>query len=339
MRNETRELFNDYLEVQAELNGIADASKSFTVEPSIEQKLEDRAQESSEFLGRINISPVRDLKGEKLGLGIGGTIARRTNTANNDRVTKDPTSLDSTDYELFKTEFDTHIGYNKLDTWARFPDFQERIRNQVVRRIALDRIMIGFNGTSAAAESNPIANPLLEDMNIGWLERVRLDKDEHVMDQGTKVAGKIVVGPGGDYASMDALVYDLYNGLLPAWAITDTELVAIVGRQLLHDKYFPMINREDDPSEQIARDIIMSQKRLGQLPAITVPFFPANAVLVTRLDNLSVYWQEQSRRRQIIDNPRRDRIEDFQSVNEGYVVEDYDYICLAENIELVSEDA
>jgi P2 family phage major capsid protein len=339
MRNETRELFNDYRARQAELNGVADATQSFTVEPSVEQKLEDRAQESSEFLTRVNILPVRDLKGEKLGMGIGGTIASRTNTATNDRTPRDPISLDSNLYELAETDFDTYIKWSQLDLWARFPDFQERIRNQVIRRIALDRIMIGWNGTHAAAASDPQAFPLLEDMNVGWIQRCREDKPEHIMSEGTKQEDKILVGPGGDYATIDALVWDLYNGMLPTWATGDTELVAIVGRDLLHDKYFPLINVEQAPTEQIARDLIMSQKRLGKLPAVQVPHFPANAVTVTRFDNLSVYWQEQSRRRHIVDKPERKRIVDFQSVNEGYVIEDYDYFCHAENIEIVTEEA
>lgn len=339
MRNQTRELFNQYLERQAELNGVADATQSFTVDPSVEQTLEDRAQQSSEFLQRINISPVPQLKGEKLGLGIGESLARRTNTDANDRQTGDPTSLDNAIYELASTEFDTHIKWNKLDMWAKLRDFQERIRNQVLRRIALDRIMIGWNGTHAAAESNRATYPLLQDMNVGWIQRCREDKPEHILSEGAKVANKIIIGPGGDYATIDALVWDLYNALLPSWASGDTELVAIVGRDMIHDKYFPLINVEQAPTEQVARDIIMTQKRLGKLPAFQVPHYPANAVTVTRFDNLSVYWQEGSRRRYIVDNPKRSRIEDFQSVNEGYVIEDYDFFCHAENIEIIGEDA
>lgn len=339
MRNETRELFNRYLERQAELNGISDARESFTIDPSVEQKLEERVQESSEFLGKINISPVRDLKGEKLGMGVGGTIARRTNTSVHDRQTKDPTSLDNNLYELFKTEFDTHVPWAKLDQWSRFPNFQELMRNVVTKRIGLDRMTIGWNGTHAAAESDPNAYPLLEDMNIGWIERLRLDKEEHILSEGTKTAGRIIVGPGGDYATIDALVWDLYNSLLPTWACSDTALVAIVSRDLLHDKYFPIINVEQAPTEEVARDIIMSQKRIGRLPAVQVPYYVEKSVTVTRLDNLSIYWQEQSRRRYIKDKPERDCIQDFQSVNEGYVVEDYDFMCHAENIEIISEDA
>lgn len=50
--------------------------------------------------------------------------------------------------------------------------------------------------------------------------------------------------------------------------------------------------------------------------------------------NLSIYWQEDTRRRAVIDNPKRDRIENFESVNEAYVVEDYRCVALVENIEI-----
>ncbi|MCM7658739.1 P2 family phage major capsid protein, partial [Enterobacter hormaechei] len=36
--------------------------------------------------------------------------------------------------------------------------------------------------------------------------------------------------------------------------------------------------------------------------------------------------------RSVIDNPKRDRIENFESVNEAYVIEDYRCAALVENI-------
>ncbi|KGA70305.1 phage major capsid, P2 family protein [Yersinia enterocolitica] len=38
--------------------------------------------------------------------------------------------------------------------WSKFPDFQTRIRDAIVKRQALDRIMIGFNGTHRAKTSD-----------------------------------------------------------------------------------------------------------------------------------------------------------------------------------------
>jgi hypothetical protein len=57
--------------------------------------------------------------------------------------------------------------------WAKFQDFQTRIRDAIIQRQALDRIMIGFNGVKREKTSDRVANPLLQDVNIGWLEKIR----------------------------------------------------------------------------------------------------------------------------------------------------------------------
>lgn len=333
MRNTTRQLYNAMLAQIAQLNGVDTPTSKFSVDPSVQQTLETRIQESSEFLRRINVIGVPEQRGEKIGLGIGAPIASTTNTTTADRNTREPVALDSTGYECTQTNYDTHITYAKLDAWAKFPDFQVRVRDAIVKRQALDRIMIGFNGTARAATSDPIANPLLQDVNIGWLQRYRNDAPARVMAQGAN-AGQLRVGTaaGHDYANLDALVMDAVSALIDPWHQDDTELVAILGRDLLHDKYFPLINASNPPTEQIALDTIVSQKRIGGLQAVRVPFIPANAILVTRLDNLSIYYQDGSRRRTIVDNPKRDRIENYESSNDAYVVEDYGCGCLLENI-------
>ncbi len=340
MQTATRALFSAYLNRQAELNGVPVATvhgeKAFTVDPTVQQRLIDKQQESSAFLQAINVVTVPEMKAAKLGLGVSGPIASRTNTATTDRATKDPSALDSDDFECKQTNSDTHLTYAKLDMWAKYPDFQVRIRNQIVRRQALDRIMIGFNGVSAAVATDMATYPLLQDVNIGWLQKMRATAPTHVLATGDAEAGKIIIAPGadGDYANLDALVYDARYNLMPSWAREDTELVAIVGSDLLHDKYFPMVNVDHDPTEQLARDIIMSKKQLGGLPAARVPFFPAGTVLITRYDNLSIYEQEGKRRRTIVDNAKRDRVENFESSNDAYVVEDYDYGVLIEKIQI-----
>ena len=45
-------------------------------------------------------------------------------------------------------------------------------------------------------------------------------------------------------------------------------------------------------------------------------------------------WQEGTRRRTVVDNAKRDRIENFESVNESYVIEDLGCAAMAENITL-----
>ncbi|HCD15477.1 phage major capsid protein, P2 family [Shewanella sp.] len=332
MRNTTRTLYNGYLAQVATLNSIETAETKFTVAPSVQQTLETRMQESSQFLTQINVVPVTEKSGEKLGLGVTGTIASTTDTTQDDRQAIDHANLDAHGYDCTQTNFDTALRYSKIDMWAKFPDFQARIRDAILKQQALDRIMIGFNGTSRAATSNRTANPLLQDVNKGWLQKIREFAPERHMAEVVDGSGKIVIGT--DYANIDALVFDMVNNMIDPWHQDDTELVVVCGRKILADKYFPIINKDNAPTETMAADMIISQKRIGGLGAVRVPHFPANAVLVTRLDNLSLYWQEGARRRSVIDNPKRDQIENYESSNDAYVVEDYGCTAFAENIEM-----
>ncbi|EDW9089995.1 capsid protein, partial [Salmonella enterica subsp. enterica serovar 4,[5],12:i:-] len=114
MRPETRFKFNAYLTRVAELNNIStdDVSKKFTVEPSVTQTLMNTVQASSAFLQMINIFPVDELKGEKIGVGVDGTIASTTDTSGDDeRETADFVALESNLYECNQVNFDFHLRY------------------------------------------------------------------------------------------------------------------------------------------------------------------------------------------------------------------------------------
>lgn len=344
MRKETRFQFNAYLTRLGELYGVAAmdfATTKVEIEPAKAQRLESKIQESAAFLRMINIVPVKSQTGEKIGLGIGTTIASTTDTSKKEREPIDPTQLSKQEYHCYQTNFDTAIRYAKLDMWATFNDFQRRIRDAIIRRQALDRIMIGWNGVKREKTSDRNQYPKLEDVNVGWLQKMCLEAPDHVLgsttdkESGKTTAQPIEVGAGGDYENLDALVMNAVDEGIAEVYQDDTELVVICGRKLLADKYFPIVNRDQANSEMLAADVIISQKRLGGLPAVRVPSFPQNAMLVTRLDNLSLYWQLDSRRRQVKDKQERDRIENYESVNEDYIVEDYDCAALVENIELI----
>ncbi|WP_413615762.1 phage major capsid protein, P2 family [Halomonas cupida] len=333
MRNDTRQAFNQFRTQLATLSNVESAAEQFNVEPSVQQTLESRIQESSEFLKHINIVGVDDLKGQKIGLGVTGPIAGRTDTNQNDRAPRDVTDMTDQSYECVSTEYDTYIKWAKLDAWARFRDFQTRVRNAIVRQQALDRIMIGFNGTSAAVETDRVANPLLQDVNIGWLQKYRDHAPARVLSEVVASSGQVTIGAGADYENLDALVYDAVNEMVDPWHQESTELVAIMGRKLLADKYFPLLQQHaETPTEARALDMMISQKRVGGLQAVRAPFVPDGTMLITSMENLSIYWQRSSRRRYMIDNPKRNRIENYESSNDAYVVEDYGFGCLVENI-------
>ena len=347
MKTKTRFAYNAYLQQLATLNKIdvKDVGSKYTAEPSVAQTVETKIQESSAFLTRVNVVPVDEQSGERLGLGIGATVAGTTDTTKKEREPTDPTYIDGEGYKCTQTNFDTALGYEKLDLWAKFQDFQIRIRDAIIKRQALDRIMIGFNGERREKTSDRLTYPLLQDVNIGWLEKIRREAPVRVLSKivgsdGTVISQKVRIGKGGDFKNLDALVMGAVSEKIEPWYQDDTELVVICGRSLMADKYFPIVNRDQPNSEALAADLIISQKRIGGLPAVQAPFFPANAILITRLDNLSIYWQDGTRRRAVIDNPKRDRIENFESVNEAYVIEDYDCVALIENIEVLeAEDA
>lgn len=360
MLNATRILFTAYVSQIALLNGVESASHKFAVAPTVEQKLEEKIQESSEFLQSINIVPVVQQSGAKVGVTATRPIASRTNTAaGNRRTPTDPTNtVDDGGYHCRQTNFDHAIKYALLDAWRHKPEFQQIVRDVILNQQGRDRIMIGFNGTSIAATTDAEANPLLQDVNEGWLHKIRTHAEDRVLDDGALTDGvekAIYVSSGvevvdgeasnvdtaqADYASLDALAFDALDLLAP-WHRSDTDLVVIVGWALVKDKYLNLLQSAGDTAteSEAAHRILTLPKTLAGKRAIIVPFFPEDAILVTSLNNLSIYVQEGSRRRLIKDEPALDQVENYESVNEDYVVEDYERCALIENIKMAKKPA
>lgn len=326
-----------YAELQdaiAETYGVERASKMFSVDPSVAQELNDAITAKADFLERINIVPVSEIKGEKVFIGVNGPVTGRTNTKTTDRQAKDASALENTTYELVDTQSDVGLPYAKIDAWAKFPDFQDRYSAAVQKRIAQDRIVIGFHGTIAAIQTDLEANPKLQDVNKGWLQQLREQAPQQVLKEGA-TPGKVTLGAGGDYANLDALVHDTKQ-MVDEILREDGDLVAIIGSDLLAaDKAKLYTKQGDTPTEKERIENAQVIATYGGLPAFSVPNFPVNAVLVTSWDNLSIYFQDTSWRKQTVDNPKRSRVEDYNSRNEGYVIEQMEKIALTENVELV----
>ncbi len=351
MQTATRLLFNRYTGQVASLNGL-DSSftsnpgdiKKFNVAPVIEQRLQAKLAITSDFMSRINVVPVVPQMGDRVGVGVNRSLASRTNrAAGNRRTPTDPTGSDAIDqYVCKKTDYDYAWNYAMLDAWAHRPEFQQLCRDAVLVQKASDIITIGFNGVSAAVETNRVAYPLLQDVNFGWLYKMRTYAPARVMSHGGLDALKVYVSAEGnaDYKNLDALVFDIIHNLLAEQFRTATDLVVIVGSDLVHEKYFKIVtDAGDTATEQVARDIILSSRQLGGKPTMQVPFFPANALMVTSLKNLSYYWQIGSSRRLVKDEPALDQVENYESVNDAFMVEEYGKAALVENIELGSKPA
>jgi P2 family phage major capsid protein len=325
VETQARQKFNAMLTGMAQLyKGHFNGSDKFSVdpiEPVLEQTLEKRIQEQSALLSKINVVGVRDLKGEKLGLLAGKRVASRTDTNQADRQTKYIGDMDGRTYELYKTDFDTHITYQQVDNWSAYPDFETLYRDKVMEQIGRDRVTVGWHGIQAAANSDPAAHPMLEDLNRGWLQAIREEKPANML--GT-AAAKIKIGDGGTYKSIDTLVFDLRHTMLEPWNRNRTDLVLILGSELYHRYHMAMLDSSTVSNvERNAREEWLRNNTIGGLKVVQEEFFPERGILITFYKNLSIYYQRSSRRRTVYDNAKRDRVEDYQSVNEGYIVEDF----------------
>lgn len=321
MSNAARLKFSTLALAIAATYAVESVREEFNVTPAIAQTLNEKITLSSAFLQRINVLPVTEIKGEKVMLGVNGTVTGRTDTNNADRVARNVLGLDGQGYELFETHSDVSLKYATIDAWAKFKDFAQRYAAAVQKQIGLDRIMIGWNGTSVAATTDRVANPLLQDVNKGWMQIAREQAPQQVLAQGAVTAGKIKIGATGDYKNLDALVFDV-SLMIDEEFRDGGDLIAIVGRDLLaHEKGKLYAAQGSTPTEKERIEMAQVVATYGGLPTFTCPHFPSKGVVVTSWDNLSIYFQDSSWRRQIVENPKRSQVEDYNARNEGYVIE------------------
>lgn len=304
---------------QADANLIL-LGKSFAITGPQEEKLLGAVQQSTEFLQLINMPLVTDIAGEKVFAGTQQTITGRKKEGRY-RRNIDPTGGK---YTCVETDSGVIIPWHLADTWARMGDqFMSLYAQFVQRQIALDQMMIGWNGTSVADNSDPTVKKLLEDVNKGWMQWMRDNLPKNILTGG-KTADKIHIGTDkdADYTSLDHLAYDLRQGLDPVHR-QRTDLVLMVGADLIAkeaDAAGKMHGRT--PTERSAMKQMDLMGSFGGLPATILPNFPARGCVITTYENLSLYTQEGSMRRAFKDDDEHKGLVDSYYRNEAYVVED-----------------
>lgn len=327
MNNAARKGFEEYLSVVAKSNGAGSVkNQSVTYAPSSQQKLFGAMGESADFLKQVNHIPVEAQVGQKIGLGIGRPIASRTNTDLKERQTQYAGDLKGDEYHCKQTNFDTHIPYRLMDSWAHAGNFGRTYANQVVKQISRDVLMVGWNGESAAAVTNLEENPKLQDVNEGWPTKVVKNEPKRVMgydEEGEATEDTWKVGEGGDYATLDALVFDLIISRMDEWHQGADDLVVMVGREILVSHGLSLLSNSTMPTERNALQTWFAAQTVAGLPCVMPPFFPSRGVVVTSYENLSIYHQMGTFRRAVIDAPKRDRVEEYASENQAFVVEDF----------------
>lgn len=320
MQAHTRNKVNEYAAQQAKLNAVSNVAETFNVAPNVEQTLIDRIGEDANFLQGINLILVTEQKGQSLGISTTPNAAR-TNTKVNDRVPKQITNVDNIDsYDCIKTEFDVAIPWSLLDAWAHKPEFQKLIMNRITTQMAIDKLTVGFHGTSRAEQSNRAANPLGEDINIGWIGKLANDSQRCMTN--------VTYGADQEYKNLDAIVFDAIGSLIDPWHQKSADIKVICNQNTLKLKYFDMINTIAVATDKEAINRLMAQFTLGLRQVEICTQMADNDLLITSLDNMSLYTQRSSTRRYIRDNPNRDQLEIFNSQNDDYVYEDKGKACL-----------
>ncbi len=297
----------------------------------------DAIQKSVDFLMRVSVVTVTDTTGDIVMLHAPQSVAGRTDTTQpgKERIPQIVGNKTKRTYKVEQTNSDIGLRYSDVDAWRRFPDYDQRILRMIYRRIGLDQLLVGWYGRSCAVNTDRATNPLLQDVNHGWFYDLETNKPENFI---TGEGEKLKLGKGGDWANLDALAYDLLS-LIPEEHRTGNEVV-IVGRRIVSWECGKIFAKHGQtPSEKTRFNLL--DKTYGGVPAEIPACFPDTGIMVTDPANLQIYAQEGSYRRQLIDNPRKDQIEHYQSNNECYRIADLDAVAAVkfDDIEFVAESA
>lgn len=316
----TQQLFAAFLTQLATNYNVGSVEKQFSVTPELEQRFQDKIVEKEDFLRKINVVGVEELAGKNVLGSANSPASGRTNTSdgNTERQPRNILGLEEWEYQLHKTNSDVYIEYATLDAWAKkIPNLGALYTAYVQQQIANDRVMIGWHGVEAAANTNIETYPLLQDVNKGWFQYMREKLAGNILTEGATV-GEIHIGPGGDYENLDDAAHDLRQGI-PTYLRNN--LVVLVGEELIGTRTGTFYKKwGNTPSEKAGVDQALSL--MGGMPWDSPSFIPDRTMIVTSYQNLSIYHQSGSWRRYLKDKPEKDRWEDFNSRNEGYVVEE-----------------
>lgn len=310
-----------YATKMAKTYGVDSVASQFAISSPMETKLRAAMLESVEFLGMITTMDVDQIKGQVVDVG-GHLIATGRNA--NGRFTSGQT-VDGNTYELVETDSCAYVTWATMAAWANAGNekqFMQLMSQNATKRFALDVLRVGFNGVSVAATTDPVANPLGEDVNKGWHQLVKEKAPDQVMTDPIyfhpDATGALAAG---EYKTLDAIVTEIKNTLIPEQYRTDPRLVVLIGSDLTAAAQTKLMNQADKPTERVAAQ--MMDKSIGGLKAYTPPFFPGKRIVVTMLSNLHAYTQKGTKQRKSENVEDRKRWEDKYWRFEGFAVEDY----------------
>lgn len=325
MKNDTLKKFNEYKKHYS--NAIAVGTKGELIcidfQPENETNLLNNLRKNS-FFGLINVETTRNPQGNTTGLSL--PIPSCTNP---DIQPRQPEKSYISEPQQFRNEqiyIDSFIRYQKIDELAGYTNrnfielFDEYLNSQTLNGL----LMLGFNGVSRATVSDSEVNKLAQDVKKGWLQKIRENKAKNCISQAT-------VGENQQYKNLNNLIKSALDKIGDPFK-NKGDLVAICGRNIIADH--PVITEYSDLGSEKGEFMLLSQKLVGGLRAINVPYFPENSILITSLKNLSLFLHSGTVRRILENKPQKDMFENYFSMSLDFIVEDYNGVALIENIEI-----
>lgn len=314
--NQIQHFLKRYFDDQAERSGYPAGTQAFSLSEDNQRSTEKRIAQAVPFLNAVNNFGVANADGAKLRPGLFGAAAKRTDVTAHDLETDKRFPLTDEQYHCKSTEYDVSVPWVLLDSWGRdrsYDEFEKWLDSLIIYRQAKDRILTGWHGTSAAAETDPVANPTRADLNVSWLQQIRDNAP------GQVIAKPQTFGSGGDFTTLNALVKNAINSKLPAAFQGDHDLRVFIGPDLLPDGATDSDGRATLP-------------RIAGRRVACPPFFPAGKVLLTAHANLSLYWKIGLRNQFVEGAPQSNRYDWFTSSDDAYVVEDHGFAALIDDV-------
>lgn len=174
LSQDAKVLFDKYTKQVAKNYG-GEVGEKYTATPAIQQILVQLLVEKGGwFMPYIGMPFVPSIKGQKVLMSLSSATGSRTDTTgNSERVAKNFAALGTQDYELTKFNNDFKFSYDDFNAWAYIPNFPQFYQSMLMESIANSIVMSGWHGTTAAADTNISTSPLLQDLSIGWLQKIR----------------------------------------------------------------------------------------------------------------------------------------------------------------------
>lgn len=351
--NDARAVADRLMAFTAQQNGISDPSKMFNIAPRIEQTIEQKVMQGNDFLKLVNNIGVKEIKGNILAMDVPGTITKRTRTPdparnNSLRRPTDPTGLVERFYEVYEVEQDTVISWDKIDMWANLPGFYQRFRNMVMFAQARDRLLTMWYGQTEAADTDPAAFPLLQDVNKGFFQFMIEENPAQVLgwDAATQAVQTIKIDPedpSADFKTINQLVYVMRYEIMHRLFQNRSDLRVLIGDELTVAENVALLGNaeQDKPSERLAVEKYLPKSVYGETPRIKSDEFPRRGIFLSAPSNLSRYFQIGSTRRKIKEDDHEHKgIVDYNYTREDYVLEAAEgAVCVHPDAILMKDDS